>query len=262
MAKNRVLVVLLLVGGFWRPEKAAGQVARSWRDAVGEPRASVVEALCRVLFPGATIQWGQHLTLQQSGSGPVDLGLPAYWQAPIADGWHGVTGVSVGSGKMDALKRAARFESVPAQKFGTEILAFHVQRDHRVDAFKRLTLDPQDEVATEVIDLAVKDWPEGRWPVVELTYRTYYSEPESVGALTWNQRIDFSSVSDAISLAGRFPVAILKRAKGGQQVEDYLVVKSVEGTQVELQGTISGRVVKYSCGQPCVLDGKTIFDSW
>lgn len=73
-----------------------GQAADRWRESVGEARAAVVEALCRVLFPDDQLRWGQHLTLLKADGSPVALALPEYAQRKPGNEWHGATGLEIG----------------------------------------------------------------------------------------------------------------------------------------------------------------------
>jgi len=109
-----------------------------WREAWGEPRASLIEALCRALFPNSQLQWGLHFNLIGNGAGPVQLNLPAYGRS-VGTLWQGFTGVELGAEKADFLAKAQTFAPVQARKFVTEIVVFSAGADfhyHRLQTFR------------------------------------------------------------------------------------------------------------------------------
>jgi len=104
----------------------------------------------------------------------------------------------------------------------------------------------------------IKQWPEGKCPILRVTYESYYVAPQSFGSIMWAAQVD----TNTGSVSGKLPVAIMKKVKDGSMQEDYLSVKRIDANQVEVTGGVSGKVVKYPCTQGCVINGQSLFDAW
>ncbi|SRR5258708_575456 len=254
---RKLLRTTFVIGLILSIEIAQGQSSNPWRDAFGEPRASVVESLVQALFPGARPQWGKRFSLLRPGSPPVLLDFPGYVQRPSGTGWEGVAAVELGADKADFLTKAARLESVGPQNFTTEIVVFQADSGFKISNYKRFPLDPA-EALTQIVELHIKDWPSGRWPRLSVMYHSYYAEQSVFGLLTWSAQVD----ANTGTVVGKIPIAISKRAKDGSEQPDYLVTNRLDAATIQIKGEMSGKSVKYSCDDPCVVNGQKLFDQW
>lgn len=258
MSRSNKLACICVIGfiAFAGGRLGLGQTT-DWREAWGEPRASLIEALCRTLFPNSQFQWGLHFKLIRKGAGPVQLNLPAYSQRRVGNLWQGFTGVEMGAGKADFLAKAQTFAPIQARKFITEIVVFLAGADFHIIDYKRFELDP-DEAIKRVTAMYIKQWPEGKWPILRVTYQSYYLAPQSFGSIMWTAQVD----ANTGFVIGKVPISIMKKHRDGSSQEDYLSVKRINASQIEVTGGLTGKTFKYPCAQICAINGQSLFDSW
>ena len=244
---------LALAGGL-----ARAQSTRTLREAVGNERATIVESLLAALFPGAEARWAPNLVLHAAGGEDrsVDLAGFMYRKRPEG-GWEGATGFELASGKEQYIFNASRFRATGAAHFPTAFVVFRIQPDGRIGDFRKFTLDNSDPVS-QIKVLELKEWPNGRWPMLRIQYVSYFQQPGSFIGIEWQALFD----SDGGRITQRLPAGIVRTLKDGTEEVHTFVAERADSSHMHFIDSMSKATVDYSCGDPCVVEGPRLLQAW
>lgn len=235
-----------------------GQRARGRRAATGAERASQVEKVLEALYPGATVGWDPDLAVRVGAGPPIPVQLRGFTAVRQRDGTvEGVTAVEAGTAKRDYIEKLKEFQAVRTQTFGTTIVVFRMDSSGNITAMKKLGLDPVQPI-TQIEWFSVQSWSAEGWPVLRLDYNSYISEGGSLAMLGWDSVFNTGTGS----FVSRVPAGIIVKQKNGGQTGDMFTVRRSGPTEIQIVGNVTKKVINYSCGDPCVVDGPKLVTEW
>jgi hypothetical protein len=244
---------LSLAGG-----DATAQPPRTFREAVGNERATIVESLVVALFPGAEATWAPNIVLHRAGGEDRSVEFAGFTYRKRADGgFEGATGFEIGNDKEQYIFNASRFRTTGNACFPTAFVVFRAEQGGRVSDFRKFTLDSSDPVS-QIEGLELKEWPNGRWPVLRIQYVSYYQQPGSFIAIEWQTLFD----SDGGRVTERLPAGIVQSSKDGREEIHTFVAERVDSSRLHFIDSASKTTVDYSCADPCVAEGPRLLQAW
>ena len=248
----------LVISSFFIAPVVSSQRVKGRRAATGVERAAQVETVLKAIYPEAAFQWDPDLAIRV-GSGPLTpVDLTGFTAARQSDGSvNGVTGIEVGTAKLDYIDKLKKLQSISTRNFQTTIVAFRIDSSGHISDLKKISLDPSDPI-TKIEWLAIQKWPVGGWPSLRLDYSSFIRETNSLGMIGWDSVLDMATGS----FLARIPTAVAVIHKGGQQANDIVSVRRSSPTQIQITGNSTKKVIDYPCTDRCVVDGPTLLRDW
>lgn len=251
-------VTACLVSALFLCAAAAAGQAHEKRMAYGVERAGQLEAIVRTIAPGSSVSWDPHLTLRTAAGATTPLDVVSFLTSRQEDGsLVGVLAYELGTEKEEVLEKIQSFQPAAAKAAATSLALARVDAAGKVVSSKRIAVDPGDPL-TKVESLDVLQWRPGGWPLLRLQYRSYAVGAGSLTTVEWDALFD----TQAGSFLARLPAAIVVAKKSGEKTGDFFTVHRSGANEIEIVGAATRKIVRYTCADPCVVDGPTFLERW
>jgi hypothetical protein len=234
------------------------QTHHSYRESFGEPRATLMEALVAALYPSKPIAWDPSLLLTIAPAQPRQVQFPAFtFKAVNATTLQGATGVEIGDTKGQTIFRAHQSGRAPETILPTTLVVFEATIDGRITRFKDFSLNSSNDLL-ELKLLQVPDFPSGVWPTLHIQYMSYPRSFASHVQIEWQASFDANTAKFIM----RVPIAIVDRSIDGSEQTHMLTVGRIDPSTISIADTITGKSIRYSCPDPCLVDAPSFVALW
>jgi len=234
------------------------QAPKTRREALGSQRATQMETLLQSLYPGATVEWEPELAVRLGSQAPIPIDVGDFKVNSQPDGSLTIaTVVEAGTAKRDYIEKVKKFQVTSPQAFTSTIVVLRTDASGKTVDLKKAVLDPNDPV-TKINWFEVQKWSPTGWPVLRLAYESYTLGSDSLITIDWDSLFDAATGS----FLARIPSGIEVMKKNGEQTGELLSAHRSSPTQIELTGNFTKKVIIYTCGDPCVVDGPTLLAQW
>jgi hypothetical protein len=227
------------------------------RKAYGEARASVIESLLAILYPGSKLDWDSQL-LHIPGENPHLFEVPVYVRGSQANGGlEGVASVELDRKKEEFIFQAKRFQQAENRVFPTLLIVFRADPSGHIEKYKKFMLDPKEPL-TQIKDFSIQDWTTQEWPKLNVQYDTHRAGPDSFTTIEWHAVFDAASSQ----LVSRMPFGITRKVKGGAEQPLGFSIARTSQTQITIRDRWSEEIHTYDCSDPCVIDADMLLSQW
>jgi hypothetical protein len=227
------------------------------RKAFGEARASVIESLLGILYPGAQLDWDSQL-LRIPGENPHLVEVPVYVRGSQASGGlEGVATVELDREKEGFIFQAKSFQRNDNPVFSTLLVVFRADASGHIEKYKKFLLDPKEPV-TQIKNFSIHDWSQNEWPTVDIQYDTDIFSSSSFATIEWRSIFDANSGQ----FVSRLPQGITSKVRGGPERQFVFGISRSDPNTLQIGTRFGHETHPYTCTDPCVVDAHTLLSQW
>jgi hypothetical protein len=252
---QRILISITLSVALFAPALLAASDPKS---NFGIERASLLEALIPVIYPGTHLEWQPQLAIVQGGQrrlvriGGMDVrtDATAYVGAVALQYPDTVGGIGAA---------LSRYEPAGGQSL-PEIIAFTATKQFAITAVHRGSLGDPSSALAEVSEVEFTSLTyDNAWPDVFVTYRGTYGTSDWVGEIKWESRM----TTDPVAMATRLPQTITRVDKAGTTHNDSALndMTPASADVITISSRSSHQLIT-TCNDPCLPDGRTLLGLW
>lgn len=239
---------------------AVSQVTKNYRQSFGEPRASIMENLLRAIYPTSAFAWSPQLMIEIAPGQLEKVKFPGFvLKQAGASGLWGATGIEIGDSKARSIFGSMKRGEDTNLSFPTNLAVFEATVRGQITGLKKLSLDRPGEVS-EVKLLHLSDAGANKWPIIQVQYDSYVSSSASKIQIEW--QASFDPNIEGPGLVGRIPTAVVIRSNNGREEMHILTTQRLDSSGVQVTDTLTGKTVRYSCKDPCLVDSQEFASLW
>ena len=251
---------ILFISFICQASRVFGQHAagRSYRDAFGEPRASLMESLLAIVYPNVAIKWGPTLMIELSPGKAQRVQFPGFVFKPLGNtSLIGATGIEVGDEKAKLVFQSSHFQQTSSGQFPSLLVVFLANLNGQVTSQKKMSLDPSDPLS-EIKLIQVGDSAAGTWPFLTVQYVSHVTDSATATDIEWQALFD----PNTGKVVRRVPSGIHMRSKDRKEALAMLKMQRVDASTVSFMDLLTKKTFTYSCADPCIVDGPTLLATW